>query len=89
MDEDKISYEDYEILGMYCNELYIRNEDNQIYSDDNLKYLLDSMDYFLKADELNPISKSVTLASTKLPLTTIVGSLPISSNKLPFKGAFL
>ena len=58
--EDKISYEDYEILGMYCNELYIHNEDNQKYSDDNLKYLLDSMDYFLKADELNPVSPSVT-----------------------------
>lgn len=58
IDEDKIEYEDYDLLGTYYSELYTKKISNPKYKD--LQYILDSMDCFLKADELNPTSKSVT-----------------------------
>ena len=52
--ENKITYEDYEILGSYYNELYTSNNHN------DMQCILDSIDCLLKADELNPTSVSVT-----------------------------
>jgi len=52
--EDKITYEDYEIMGSYYNELYVHNKY------DDMQNVFDSIDYLLKADDINPTSTSTT-----------------------------
>jgi len=50
-DKNNIISEDYEILGSYYNELYTRDHNE-------IQYAIDSVEYLLKADELNPSSAS-------------------------------
>lgn len=58
--EDKVESYDYETIGIASFDLYSKHA-NDLKDGNSIQYLLDSMDYLLKADELDPTSKTITM----------------------------